>query len=43
MPVDFLTEEQQRRVDQRLLEAKWKRRSLFGFGPPVDQEEHGSK
>jgi len=32
-------EEQQRRVDERLLEGNWKRKSLFGFGPSVDREE----
>lgn len=32
------TNGQKRRVDQRLLEAKWTKKSLFGFGPAVDQD-----
>jgi KAP-like P-loop domain-containing protein len=31
------TEEQQRRIDERLLEAKWTRKSLFGLGPARDE------
>jgi hypothetical protein len=33
------TDDQRRRVDTRLLEAKWRKKSLFGFGPIVDQTE----
>jgi hypothetical protein len=33
------TDGQKRSVDERLLSAKWKRRSLFGFGPAVDADE----
>ncbi|HEV2057865.1 MAG TPA: P-loop NTPase fold protein, partial [Solirubrobacteraceae bacterium] len=33
------TDDQKRRVDERLLSANWKRKSLFGFGPAVDRDK----
>lgn len=33
------TGQQKRRVDRRLLEAGWRRRSLLGLGPAVDQDK----
>jgi hypothetical protein len=32
-------EDQKRRIDARLHEARWLRRSMFGFGPLVDADE----
>lgn len=33
------TGDQKKRVDRRLLDAGWKKRSLFGFGPAVEQDD----
>jgi hypothetical protein len=33
------TEEQQPRLDEPPMEARWRRKSLFGFGSSVDQEK----